>query len=89
MKSVTTPQFWKAYEKLDNNNQERARDIYRLWKDNPNHPSLHFKKIHSTKSIYSIRIGLGHRALGILHEETLIRFWIGSHQDYDKKVNQM
>lgn len=89
MKSVTTPQFWKAFKKLDNNNQEKARDIYRLWKENHNHPSLHFKKIHSTKSIYSIRIGLGHRALGLLHEETLIWFWIGSHQDYDKKVNQM
>lgn len=89
MNSVTTPQFWKAFQKLQTDTQTKARDVYKLWKENPNHPSLHFKRIHSTNLIYSVRIGLGYRAIGLLEDETMIWFWIGSHQDYNKKINQL
>jgi hypothetical protein len=48
------------------------------------HPSLRFKLVHPTRPIYSVRIGLGYRALGVRDADTIVWFWIGSHDDYDR-----
>lgn len=81
MKHFASPLFWKCYEGLSTEIKELADKNYQLLKDNPNHPSLHFKKI---KNYYSVRIGLKYRALGISTEDNILWFWIGSHADYDK-----
>ena len=41
------------------------------------------------KPIYSVRIALGWRAVGILEGEEMIWFWIGSHAEYDRLVGRM
>lgn len=89
MKSVTTERFRKAFENLPKEIQEKARKAYNLWKQDNYHPSLHFKQIHYQQSIYSVRAGLSYRALGIKKEETMIWFWIGSHEDYNKLIAQL
>ncbi|MEK6771089.1 MAG: hypothetical protein AABY62_05545 [Pseudomonadota bacterium] len=50
-------------------------------KANPQHPSLHFKKIGRYRSA---RVGIHFRALGVEVPDGVLRFWIGSHSDYDK-----
>lgn len=50
------------------------------------HPSLQFKCVHQTEPLYSVRIGLGWRALGLLEDDTIAWFWIGSHADYDRLI---
>src|SRR5712691_7849443 len=40
MKSSTTPSFWRAYRSLPAEIQTEATKSYRLWKENPRHPSL-------------------------------------------------
>jgi mRNA-degrading endonuclease RelE of RelBE toxin-antitoxin system len=89
LKSVTTERFRKAFNKLPKNIQERARQSYQLWKLNNNHPGLRFKQIHNQKSIYSVRVGLSFRAIGLIEEDTIIWFWIGSHEDYNKLITQL
>lgn len=84
MISKTTIKFWKAYTQLDSVIQEQARASYRLFRDNPQHPSLQFKKVHASLPIYSARVNLNHRAVGILEENEIIWFWIGSHDAYEK-----
>jgi hypothetical protein len=37
-------------------------------------------------SVYSARIGLGYRTLGIVEAKNVTWFWIGSHADYDKLI---
>jgi len=64
--------------------QERARAAYRLFQQEPSHPSLRFKVVHSSRPIYSVRIGLGYRALGVRDGDEIVWFWIGSHADYDR-----
>lgn len=86
MISVTTVRFRKAYLKLPEKTKESARKAYRIWKENPKHPSLQFKQIHTTQAIYSIRIGLAWRAIGVKTDNTIVWFWIGSHADYDKLI---
>jgi hypothetical protein len=66
-----------------------ARKNYRLWRSNPGHPSLHFKRFHRHEPLYSVRIGIGWRAVGLLEDDTIHWFWIGSHSEYDKLIRQL
>ena len=45
MTSRATRRFWKLYQELPENIQQLAVKNYRLWSDNPRHPSLDFKKL--------------------------------------------
>ncbi len=56
MTSQLTDDFLACFAKLPDAVKEQARKAYKLWRDNPHHPSLHFKKIHDKESMYSIRV---------------------------------
>jgi len=58
MISRATRGFWKAYRELPTDVRTHARKAYRLWLRDPRHPSLQFKKVHSIRPIYSVRIGV-------------------------------
>jgi hypothetical protein len=89
MKSIATERFWRSYETLPPRVQHRAQSIYRLWQADSFHPSLDFKQVHARRPIFSVRIGLGWRALGVRDGETMVWFWIGSHADYDKLLTRL
>ena len=85
MKSELTEIFIEQFRKLPDKVKQLAAKNYKLWKSNPTHPGLNFKKLRSLNNIYSIRIGIGYRALGVLkNKNSIIWFWIGSHSDYDE-----
>ena len=88
MKSRATPRFWAAYRDLPPDIQELARKAYRLFRENPRHPSLQFKRVHDVEPIYSVRVSLGVRAIGLLENDQMIWFWIGTHADYDRLLNR-
>ena len=81
MKSSTTPEFWKAYAALSLDMKQQAQKAYKLWQENPSHPSLHFKKVG--KNLWSAQTTDGYRALALKKGDDYYWFWIGSHQDYD------
>lgn len=83
MKNRRTKKFRDAFERLPLAVQKQAREAYRLFKENPYYPSLHFECIDRQASIYSVRIGLHYRAVGIREGNTMIWFFIGSHEDYN------
>jgi hypothetical protein len=87
MKSATLASFWKAYDALDDSLQRHARKAFLLWIENPFHPSLHFKCVNASEDIWSVRISLGCRALGVLAGDTVTWFWIGSHDEYEKQFS--
>jgi hypothetical protein len=82
VKSATLPSFWEAYRELNENVSSSARKAFRLWDDNPFHPSLHFKCINSGENVWSVRVTRGYRAVGVLDEDTVTWFWIGNHDSY-------
>jgi hypothetical protein len=81
MKSSTTTDFWRLYARLSPETRERARTAYRVWKRNPRHPSLCFKKVGQ---VWSIRIAGGFRAIALREEDVFFWFWIGSHDEYER-----
>lgn len=89
MKSRTTRQFRDALAALPESLRRQADNAYKLFQADPSHPSLHFKKVHDTLNVYSVRISLGYRAVGALKDDTVIWFWIGSHADYDLLLKQL
>jgi hypothetical protein len=86
---IVTERFWKAFEKLPQHIQRQARRSYQLWKQDPYHPSRHFKQVHSRKPIFSTRIGMGWRALSRRDNDDMIWFWIGSHEEYNTLIRKL
>ena len=84
MKSWRNTQFRKAFSALPRDVKRLARRAYRVFAKDPRHPSLCFKKVHASKPIYSVRIGLHYRALGVKAGDEIVWFWIGSHAEYDR-----
>jgi hypothetical protein len=83
MKHFASHAFWNRLDKLPKEVQELARKQFGLLKENPSHPSLHFKK---AGRFWSVRIGAHHRALATEVDGDMRWHWIGSHSDYDKIV---
>ena len=83
MKHYASSRFWGLYEKLPAEIRELADKNFVLLKDNPRHPSLHFKQIDE---LWSVRVGDHYRALGDDVEGGVHWFWIGTHADYDKQL---
>lgn len=81
MRHFASPRFWDCYRGLPGPVQKLADRNFELLKANPQHPSLHFKKIGRYRSA---RVGIHFRALGVEVPEGVLWFWIGSHADYDK-----
>ena len=83
MISKVRPSFWRAYEKLTPVIQARARQAYQVFAADPNHPSLHFKKLQGSGEIWSVRINEQYRAVGVRSGDTIEWIWIGSHNEFD------
>jgi len=86
--SHTNEKFRKLYATLSIDVRKQARMAYSQFKTNPYHPSLQFKRIHSSKAIYSVRINIDYRAVGILDGIEVVWFWIGHHNEYDKIITR-
>ena len=82
IQSQMVQSFWDNYGALPESVKKRARKVYKLWRDNPFYPSLHFKCIDHKEHIWSIRITLGYRALGLYEDDTVTWFWVGDHDSY-------
>ncbi len=89
MNSQVTDDFLACFVALPDVVQAQARKAYRLWQQDSTHPSLQFKKVHTREPIYSARVSLGWRVLGLLEGNTVYWFWIGSHADYDRLLKQL
>lgn len=84
MKSRTTRKFWRHFDNLPPDIQDLAHKAYRLWRADPSYPSLHFKRVDPEEPVYSLRLGIHYRALGLLKDDTLTWFWAGHHDEYER-----
>jgi hypothetical protein len=87
--SHTTARFRKAFAALPEPVQRRAREAYRLFRQDPTDPRLRFKRVHATREIFSVRVGLGYRALAVRNGDAVIWFWIGTHAEYDTLLQSL
>jgi hypothetical protein len=83
MRHFASPSFWQRYNRLPEPIQHLADKNYALLKQNPQHPSLHFKQIGR---FWSVRVGIEYRALAVEGPAGLVWFWIGTHSEYDRLI---
>lgn len=89
MISRTTERFRRALTGLPPRIQAQARVAFRQFQENPHHPGLRLKQVHSSKPIYSVRISRDYRALASQTDEVMVWFWIGTHADYSDLVSRL
>jgi hypothetical protein len=80
MKHRASTRFWRLYRALPQEIQQLADRGYQMLLQDPRHPSLHFKRIGK---VWSVRVGLHHRALAAERNEEIVWIWIGTHAEYD------
>lgn len=87
MRSRRTPQFRKRYAALPPEIQRKADEAYALFRQDPSHPSLHFKKIDDgNPEVWSVRIDRNSRALGVRRQDAITWVWIGTHREYEERI---
>jgi len=64
-----TTRFWRYFDALPKEVQQRAREQFEILKRNPHHPSLHFKKLGK---FWLVRISDFYRALAIKDKKDYI-----------------
>jgi mRNA-degrading endonuclease RelE of RelBE toxin-antitoxin system len=87
--SEITESFQQGYKRLPEKVRQRVRKTYRQWAANPFHPSLHYKKIHATLPIWSVRVGLHYRVVGVVHDEKMLWYFVGTHAEYDRLIKTL
>ena len=87
--SHASDSFWTCYKNLPTEIQKLADKAYELFKENPAHPSLQFKKVGKKQPVYSARITDFYRALCVLSGDNAYWFWIGDHDSYQKMINRV
>jgi hypothetical protein len=85
--SRATEKFWKCFRALPRDIQDKAKDAYTLFRDDPWYPSLNFKRV--SLPVYSVRISKDYRAVGTLSGEKIIWFWAGTHAEYNGLLKQL
>ena len=81
-----TPSFRKLYLDLPSEVQTLADEKYRLFQQDPFHPSLEFE---AKGKVWSVAIGRSYRAIARRSGNGLYWVWIGSHEDYNKVLRRL
>jgi len=87
--SFANQKFWKSYHALPNEIKLLANKAYQLFIENPEHPSLHFKRVGKKHPVYSARISNAYRALCYLENQNTYWFWIGNHDSYEQLLKEL
>ena len=88
LRSYTLPSFWDAYRRLPERVKQQAREAYEFFLSDPRHPSLDFKRVGRRRPVYSVRVNIDYRALGVLDSGEIVWFWIGPHDEYDRLLRR-
>lgn len=79
--------YWDSFDDLPEDVKKLAEKNYKLWRESKNAPGLRFKQIHKTLPIYSFRVGMKHRTVGVETSDNKIAwFWVGSFETFNETI---
>ena len=82
MRHRVTRKFWSLYHELPAETRKLVDENFRLLRQDPSHPSLHFKKVGR---FWPARVGIHYRVLAVENGADVVWFWIGRH-DEDRQL---
>ena len=84
------PDFRRDLARLPEEVRQRAREAYKRFAADPNHPGLRFKRLHAEAALWSARITDSYRAVGVRKSDAeIIWFFIGTHAEYDRMLRNL
>lgn len=89
MNSHLTDEFFAPYRALPEHVRSQARQAYALFERDPHHPSLRFRHVHPARPIFSARVGIDYRVVGLREGNDIFWFWIGSHAEYEQLLRRL
>jgi mRNA-degrading endonuclease RelE of RelBE toxin-antitoxin system len=87
MRHFALQRFWRHYRQLPKDVRQLADKNFAVLQADPQHPSLHFKRVGRSKQLWSVRVGMHYRALAVEKPEGMVWFWIGTHAEYDRLLS--
>ena len=88
MVSRTTAEFRRQFRQLPKEVQRQARAAFAVFKLDPHHPGLRFKKLAPHDDLWSARINRDYRAIGRWRGEVILWYFIGAHRDYEAVIKR-
>lgn len=85
MKHILDDGFENYRRELPEDMQERVLQKIAMLRENPRHPSLRLKKVGK---LWAIRINQRYRALAREEGATLVWFWVGLHDAYERHIRR-
>ena len=88
--SALSPKFFDTYRHLPARIRAKARESYRLFAADP--ASVKFKAIKrlaNGNQLCSARVTRDYRVLGVLMNDIVVWFWIGSHDNYERLIGEL
>ena len=85
-RSFVTPSFRKLYAGLPAAVQRLANQKYRLFQQDPFHPTLEFQ---AKGKVWTVAVGRSYRAIARRFGSDLHWVWIGSHEDYNNVLSRL
>ncbi|UCH73893.1 MAG: hypothetical protein JSU82_16505 [Rhodospirillales bacterium] len=80
--------YWREFDDLPQEIRKLAEHNYHSWKENPRNPGLRFKQIHQSLPIFSFRVGMRHRTVGVETDDgKIVWFWVGSFETFRDAIN--
>ena len=79
------PSFRRQFARLPRDIQDRAREAYRRFQIDPELPGLQFKPLRTSLPLWSVRISISYRAVGVRKsDDEMVWIFIVTHAEYDK-----
>jgi mRNA-degrading endonuclease RelE of RelBE toxin-antitoxin system len=85
MKYRRLPTFKKNFSRLPQDIQLKAGKAFLLFRQNPNHPSLHVKRMEGMPGVWEGRVDIHYRFTFHYEGDTVVLRNIGPHDILDKK----
>jgi hypothetical protein len=80
--------YWTQFDDLPQDIRKLAEENYHSWKENPRNPGLRFKQIHGKLPIFSFRVGMRHRTVGVETDDgKIVWFWVGSFETFERLIS--
>lgn len=85
MTSRGTTEFWQLYRRLPKSVRSAAQNAFQKFSAHPEHPSLQLERLKFDSRAGSVRVTRNYRAVARRYEDDWLWFWIGSHEDFDRR----
>jgi hypothetical protein len=83
LQHFTHASFWNDYRSMPAELRKLADRSFGVLKGNPQHPSLHLKKVGR---YWSARVGIHYRAVGITAPDGIVWLRIVPHTEYERII---